>query len=319
MHLVSIVTAYILDLIIGDPRRVTHPVVIIGNLISFCENILLRTLSASLQQKLGGILLALFIPSVVFISVKQIVFLFAKINHLAGLFADIWFIYTAIAGKELYREGKIIYDLLIEEDLISAQSRLKFIVGRDTENLTAEEVVRATVETIAENAVDGILSPLFFVFIGGAPLAMAYRAVNTLDSMVGYKNKKYIHLGRASAKLDDFINLIPARICALLMVITSYLFGFDWRTAYNIIRRDALKHPSPNSGYPESAVAGSLGIRLGGINYYEGVPNFREYIGEPLRGLEPVCIINTIKIVFYTSFLFLLGGVIIRGWFIWAF
>ena len=319
MHLVSVVFAYILDLIIGDPRRITHPVVIIGNLISFCENILLRIFSTSLQQKLGGILLTLFIPTVVFISVKQLVFLFARINPLAGFFADIWFIYTAIAGKELYREGKIIYDLLVKKDLIKARNRLKFIVGRDTDNLSSEEVVRATVETIAENAVDGILSPLFFAFIGGAPLAMAYRAINTLDSMVGYKNKKYKHLGWGSAKLDDFVNLIPARICAILMVVTSYLSGFDWRNAYNIIRRDALKHSSPNSGYPESAVAGALDIRLGGINYYEGIPNFRKYIGEPLRELEPVCIIKTIKIVFYTSLIFLLGGVIIRGWLIWVF
>ena len=188
--------------------------------------------------------------------------------------------------------------------MIKARNRLKFIVGRDTDNLSSEEVVRATVETIAENAVDGILSPLFFAFIGGAPLAMAYRAINTLDSMVGYKNKKYKHLGWGSAKLDDFVNLIPARICAILMVVTSYLSGFDWRNAYNIIRRDALKHSSPNSGYPESAVAGALDIRLGGINYYEGILTL-ESIGEPLRELEPVCIINTIKIVFYTSLIFI--------------
>lgn len=178
------------------------------------------------------------------------------------------------------------------------------IVGRDTGHLDSPEIVRGTVETVAENIVDAIISPLFFALLGGAPLAMAYRAVNTLDSMVGYKNDKYRDLGWASARLDDVANYIPARMTALLLTLCAALLRLDWRRCWHTVRRDARLHPSPNSGYPESAVAGALGIRLGGENVYHGVTSFRAYMGDPLRTMEPEDIIVTSRMMMWSSAIF---------------
>lgn len=178
------------------------------------------------------------------------------------------------------------------------------IVGRDTGHLDSPEIVRGTVETVAENIVDAILSPLFFALLGGAPLAMAYRAVNTLDSMVGYKNDKYRDLGWASARLDDIANYIPARMTALLLTLCAAHLRLDWRRCWHTVCRDARLHPSPNSGYPESAVAGALGIRLGGENVYHGVTSFRAYMGEPLRTMEPEDIIVTSRMMMWSSAIF---------------
>ncbi|HHY14335.1 MAG TPA: cobalamin biosynthesis protein CobD [Thermoanaerobacterales bacterium] len=318
MALASIFIAYILDLCIGDPKRRTHPVIIIGNLISLCEKSLLKEFDTPNAQKRKGIILAIFIPLTVFILINLIIYLATNIKPFIGFLMETWFIYIAIAGKELYYEGKTIYRFLDVRDLKNAQKRLKHIVSRDTETLSTEEIVKGTVETIAENAVDGVLGPLFFAFLGGAPFAMTYRAINTLDSMVGYKNEKYIYFGWGSAKLDDLVNLIPSRLCAYFMIFASFLLDFNYQNAYYIVKRDALKHSSPNSGYPESAVAGSLGIRLGGKNFYDGVPSFGPYIGEALKRLDSTCIIDTIRIVFATTLIFLVTGIFIKGWLIWA-
>ncbi|MOA09758.1 cobalamin biosynthesis protein [compost metagenome] len=190
---------------------------------------------------------------------------------------------------------------LRRNDLPAARRSLGMIVGRDTDDLAQPEIVRGTVETVAENIVDAVVSPLFYALIGGAPLAMAYRAVNTLDSMVGYKNDKYINLGWASARLDDVANFIPARLTALMLIGASWLLKLDARGALRMVRRDASSHPSPNSGYPESAVAGALGIRLGGHNSYHGVMSFRAYMGDHTRDMESEDILRTSKLMFLVS------------------
>ncbi|MNI51510.1 cobalamin biosynthesis protein [compost metagenome] len=199
-----------------------------------------------------------------------------------------------------------VYKELRKGDIPAARSALGMIVGRDTAALDSPEIVRGTVETVAENIVDAVISPLFYALLGGAPLAMAYRAVNTLDSMVGYKNDKYRDLGWASARLDDVANYIPARLTALLLTLCARLLRLDWRRCWHMVRRDARKHPSPNSGYPESAVAGALGIRLGGFNVYHGVTSFRAYMGDPLRSLEPEDIIVASRLMLLSSSIFVL-------------
>lgn len=181
------------------------------------------------------------------------------------------------------------------------------IVGRDTDHLDSPEVTRATVETIAENTIDGIVSPLFFFAIGGLPLAVVYRAANTLDSMIGYKTDKYIYFGRVAARVDDVLNYIPARICALLFIAAAACLGYDAKGAWRIMRRDASKHPSPNGGYAEATVAGALGIRLGGHNRYFGKDTFREYMGDADHELEPQYIRKAMYLMYSVS---LAAGVI---------
>ena len=186
-----------------------------------------------------------------------------------------------------------------------ARFKVGWIVGRDTDNLTEGEATRATVETISENIVDGIISPLFYFFIGGLPLAVAYRAANTMDSMIGYKNDKYLFFGRAAALADDVWNYIPARLTGLMLVAAAFLLGLDWRGAWKIMRRDAAKHPSPNGGWTESTVAGALGVRLGGLNYYFGKPSFRTYMGDPVHALEANHISLAIRMMYTVTVMFL--------------
>jgi len=319
MHMFQTVLGYVLDMIIGDPRRPTHPVVLIGKVISLFEVLVFRFFDSPFGRRLAGIALAIIVPAGGYFIVKILIDGISGVSTAAGFCAAVWFISTTIGGKELYKEGRLIYNLLIKKDLHEARKRLQFIVGRDTRNLPAGEITRAVVETIAENTVDGILSPLFYAFLGGAPLAMAYRAVNTLDSMVGHKNERHLHFGWASARLDDLLNFIPARICAVIMVAVSGLLGLNWKNALKIMLRDARKHPSPNSGYPESAVAGALGVRLGGVNTYNGVTSFRAYLGEPLKDLTPDRILKTLDIAFYSSLLFIFVGAIITRWLLWVF
>ncbi|MNP23531.1 cobalamin biosynthesis protein [compost metagenome] len=225
--------------------------------------------------------------------------------------AEVVLIATTIATKGLKDAGMEVYGHLCRNDLPAARRALGMIVGRDTTHLDEPEIVRGTVETVAENIVDAIVSPLFYALIGGAPLALAYRAVNTLDSMVGYKNDKYINLGWASARLDDIANYIPARITAVLLVVSAWFMRMDYKRSYHTIRHDARLHPSPNSGYPESAVAGALGIRLGGENMYHGVVSFRAYMGEASRLMEKKDIKSTIRLMLMVSLLFLLLCVLI--------
>ena len=186
-----------------------------------------------------------------------------------------------------------------------ARVKVGWIVGRDTDKLTEGEATRAPEETISENTVDGVISPLFYFFVGGLPLAVAYRAANTMDSMIGYKNDKYLFFGRVAARADDVWNYIPARLTGLMMVAAAFLLGLDGTNAWRILRRDASKHPSPNGGWTESTVAGALGIRLGGLNYYFGKPSFRTYMGDPLQELEARHISLAIRMMYTVTVMFL--------------
>ena len=219
-----------------------------------------------------------------------------------------------ISPRSLAAAGKEIQQYLWADDLAEARKKVGWIVGRDTQSLDASEVTRATVETIAENIVDGIIAPFFFFFLGGVPLAVAYRAANTMDSMLGYKNDKYLYFWRAAARLDDVLNYIPARITGILLVLAAGILRLDMKNAWRIMRRDAAQHPSPNGGFPEAATAGALGIRLGGMNSYFGKPHFRAYMGDPLETLAAPHITGAIRLMYTATVLFLLvAGVLSLG------
>ena len=299
---------YLLDLIIGDPKSIPHPVVMIGKLIEKAETLLRYWLVPIIGEKVAGTILTVFIVGFTFVLTHLAIYQAALVSPwLAGLL-QVLIISSALAVKGLYQAARNIFDLLIQGNTSEARVKVGWIVGRDTDRMDETEMSRATVESVAENFVDGIVSPLFYAFLGGAPLAMAYKAVNTLDSMVGYKNDQYINFGWASAKLDDLANYLPARISGYLLLVIAFLTRKNFRQAYTVLKRDAHKHPSPNGGIPEAVVAGALGIRLGGFNVYGGHKSFRAYLGDPLYPLEAKKIMETVEMVFLSSFLALIVG-----------
>lgn len=302
---IEIALAYILDLIFGDPRWMPHPVKGIGWLIKKLELFLREAIK---NERAGGIILAISVISVSW-SISFIIIGFVySINRYLGSILSIVIIYTSLAAKDLDIESMEVYRSLERKDIISARKKLSFIVGRDTHSLGDREVIRATVETVSENIVDGIISPLFYAFIGGAPLALAYKAINTLDSMVGYKTELYKDFGWASAKIDTLANFIPARLSALFLPLASLLAGKDALNSWRIARRDGRKNPSPNSGIPEAAMAGALGVQLGGLNYYDSKTNLKPFIGDDIFALEAGHIKESVKISYISSALFLIVG-----------
>jgi adenosylcobinamide-phosphate synthase len=305
-----ILLSVMLDLIIGDPKWLPHPVILYGKIISTIE----KAWNKGGRKKLKGIILAAFLPFSVFIISLFLLKLLYAISYLLGTAIEIYLISTTIAIKGLRDAAMEVYHPLKSGELSEARKKLGFIVGRDTAGLPSPEVVRGTVETVAENTVDAIISPLFFAIIGGAPLALAYRAVNTLDSMVGYKNERFTDFGFGSARLDDLMNLLPARICTVCMWLGSYFMKeMRGRHAISITRRDASKHPSPNSGWPEAMTAGLLGVQLGGVNIYGKIVSERAQLGDPLEPLSFIHIKKTILIMNGAWILFLTGYLILVG------
>ena len=300
MNLLSIYTGYALDLIIGDPYSFPHPVRYIGKLISIVEKQIRKITSSDKGLKIAGFFLWYIVVGATF-GITTLVLQLFKFNKLAYFIVNTILIYTTLATKCLKDESVKIYKVLKTGDLEKSRIQLSYIVGRDTTNLNEKEIVRATVETVAENTVDGIIAPLFYGFIGGAPLAMAYKAVNTLDSTVGYKNDKYYYLGFASAKIDDIANYIPARLGVILLPLGSLFTGFNFKDALKIGIRDRKNHKSPNCAFSEGAVAGALGIQLGGTNVYFGKEVYKPTIGDKTREIEIEDIVRTNKIMYSSS------------------
>lgn len=305
MNIISIYTGYALDLIIGDPYSFPHPVRFIGKLISIVEKYIRKITSTDRGLKIAGFFLWFITVGVTFVVTYFVVILF-KFNNFAYFIVNSILIYTTLATKCLKDESTKIYKVLKTGDIEKSRVQLSYIVGRDTTHLNEKEIVRATVETVAENTVDGIIAPLFYGFIGGAPLAMAYKAINTLDSTVGYKNDKYYYLGFASAKIDDIANYIPARIGVLLLALGSLFTGFNFKNALKIGIRDRKNHKSPNCAFSEGAVAGALGIQLGGTNIYFGKPVYKPTIGDKRREIEVEDIVRTNKIMYGASIISIL-------------
>lgn len=298
--------AVLLDLLIGDPRWLPHPVVGLGRTISWLDRLLRRPGNGKWALRVKGLVLALGLTGGTYLLGWWLLKTIYRFSFWGGQLAAVWLLSTTIAARGLVTAGRDIYRVLERGDLIAARRKLAWIVGRDTADLPEGEIVRGTVETIAENIVDGIISPLCYALIGGVPLALAYRAVNTLDSMVGYKDERYRDFGLASARLDDLANLIPARLCGGLLLLAALLAGYRVKDCWRSLRRDARQHPSPNSGFPEAAVAGALGVRLGGLNYYRGIPSFRAYMGTNRWPLKKIHISQTIKMLYLSYGIFLL-------------
>ncbi|MBN6186761.1 cobalamin biosynthesis protein CobD [Aneurinibacillus sp. BA2021] len=305
VHAWILLFAYVIDRLIGDPRWLTHPVVYMGRVITWLERQIRHRFPREEQLKHAGLLFPLVLVGGSFVLTWGLLALLYRIHPWLSWAVEAWLISTTIATKGLAEAGMGIYRLLQEGRLEEARHALSMVVGRDTDRLDEQEISRGAVETVAENIVDAILSPLFYAAIGGAPLAMAYRAANTLDSMVGYKNDAYRNLGWASARFDDVVNFIPARLAALSLICVSWLLRLHWRQCAATIGRDARRHPSPNSGFTEAGVAGALGIQLGGTNYYQGVPSHRAKMGEPYRRITIGDIKQTVRIMHGVSLFFL--------------
>ncbi|WP_227766487.1 adenosylcobinamide-phosphate synthase CbiB [Zhaonella formicivorans] len=296
------------DLLIGDPKWLIHPTQIMGYLIAGLEKQLRRFTSTATQELWAGGLLVGIVVLSVYLAAFLLVWFSHRLNYWLGMVVSAWLLSTTIAIKGLAQAGLDIFRVLQSGDLLTARKNLSYIVGRDTEHLSTAEVVRATVETVAENIVDGVISPLFYAILGGTPLAFVYRAINTMDSMLGYKNERYLYFGRVAARVDDAANYIPARVTAGLLLLAAKICGLNWRKGLHHLKSDANKHPSPNSGLPEAAVAGALGVALGGLNFYGGIPSPRAVMGEAIYELEPKHILEVVRLLYCTSALGILFG-----------
>jgi len=300
--------AFIVDFLVGDPRWLWHPTQGIGWSINVLERILRPRVSSPLGEQIAGSILVVIVVALCYLLPWLLISGATLFNTTFGLFVAVLILATTIAGRSLAQAGIRIYRLLSRNSLTEARRALGEVVSRDTHQMEVAEVVRGAVETIAENTVDGVVSPLFYALLGGPPLAMAYRAVNTLDAMLGYRNVRYQYFGMAAARLDDAANYIPARLAGILLLIAGFLLKLDFRAGWRAIRRDARNHLSPNSGVPEAAVAGMLGIRLGGWNNYEGTLSFRAYLGLARKEFVPSHIMVTVKMMYLTSVICWLGG-----------
>ena len=310
---VSLALALLLDLIAGDPQWSFHPIRIIGKLITCIEKWLKNLFQNSIGEKKTGVLLCLSVITIVYSLTFSIVYGAYWINTYLGIMVYSILIYYTISLKALGNAALAIKSLLLNGNEADARNHLSLIVGRDTAVLNREEIVRATVETVAENTSDGIVAPLFFVLLGGAPLGMTYKAINTLDSMVGYKNERYLQLGWASARCDDLANYLPARLTGLLLMVSAVVLQKDWKNSWMTMMRDARKHASPNSGYPESAVAGALNVRLGGTNYYSGIPRTTALLGYQSKPLNETSIGDVVKMMYCSSLIMVFLCLLILG------
>lgn len=283
----ALVLGFLLDLCIGDPKWLYHPVRMIGKEIVFLEKVL-RTVfkKTALGEKLAGGILVLLIVMINTLMPLVILHLGYRYHFWLGFAIETFMCYQLVATKSLKTESMKVYKKLKNYDLEGARYAVSRIVGRDTENLSEEGIIKATVETVAENSSDGVIAPLFFMMIGGVGLGFCYKAINTLDSMVGYKNEKYLYFGHIAAKLDDVVNFVPARLTALLMIVATFLLDLDLIGAIRIFKRDRYNHASPNSAQTESVMAGALQVRLAGDAYYFGTLYKKKTIGDNIR---PIC------------------------------
>lgn len=311
-HWKQVVWAFALDAVLGDPRWLPHPVVGMGKLIAFAERPLLRRARSPHARLLAGMILTAGVAGgTLFLTWKALSTL-SSFNPTAGALFSVLVLYTTLAHKSLQDHLHAVAEPLLAGDLPSARRAVSLVVGRDTGEMDAEEVARAAVETLAENTSDGIIAPLFYALLGGAPLALTYKAVNTLDSMVGYRNEKYRYFGTASARLDDLLNYVPARLTAFLMVAAGRILGGDMRGGWRAVLADARKHPSPNAGFPEAAMAGLLGVRLGGTNFYDGLPSERPLIWQGGRPPKAGDLRRALAVARTTSWLALFLGIVAK-------
>ena len=312
----AVLGGFVLDALFGDPAWLPHPVVYMGKAISKLEKFLRPRLPKTPQgELLGGAIVAFCLPVGTFLLTGLVCWGAARLHPLLGLAIQMFWCGQALAARGLVQESTNVYKELKKPDLPGARKAVSRIVGRDTAELTAEGVTKAAVETVAENASDGVIAPLLYMLIGGAPLALTYKAINTMDSMLGYKNEKYLYFGRIPAKLDDAANYLPSRLAALLWVAAAAFTHNDAKGAWKIWRRDRRRHASPNSAQTESACAGALGVQLAGPAYYFGQYYPKLTIGDALRPIEPEDILRANRMMYVASSFALAWGCALRALF----
>lgn len=314
----AIFLGFLLDLWLADPGWMPHPVVMMGRCIAHLETWLRAHFPKTPRaERTAGRILAVLLPLGTLILAGAICWGAARLHPLLGLAVQTLWCWQALAVKGLAVESRNVYRCLAQGNLPAARKAVSRIVGRDTQALSEEGVTKAAVETVAENFSDGVAAPLLYMLIGGAPLALCYKAINTMDSMVGYKNQRYLHFGRAAAKLDDLANYLPSRLAALFWIIAAALTGQDAPHAFKIWRRDRRNHASPNSAQTESACAGALRVQLAGPAYYFGEYYDKPTIGDALRPVEPRDILRANRMLFAASGLALVVGLVVRGTILW--
>ncbi|HZS43724.1 MAG TPA: adenosylcobinamide-phosphate synthase CbiB [Blastocatellia bacterium] len=309
------VISYLFDWILGDPEWFPHPVRLIGFLIRHGEAVLWKAAKSKSGEFIAGMLLSIVVVSLTGVGSFFILRFLMRWNILVGSGVMIYLAITTMATRNLIDEARSVNRCLKSGDIAAARKQLARIVGRDTHNLMEPEIVRATIETLAESASDGIVAPMFYLAIGGVPAALAYKAVNTLDSMIGHNDSRYRYFGKFAARMDDVANFIPARMTAALIVIVSLICGFDHRGSIQVWMRDAAKHASPNAGRPEAAMAGALKVRLGGLNYYDGAPHQGAYFGTAEKALDNKALQSSIYMIIVTSvlmFVLVLGCLVLQ-------
>ena len=312
-HTIALAAGFLLDLIFGDPRWLYHPVCLIGNLISVLEKGIRKIFPKTNAGELAGGFVETLLVCLFSLGVPGIV-LYLLYGHfpVAGVLLETFWCYQLLATRSLRDESMKVYDRLVNGTIEEARYAVSMIVGRDTKELTETGVTKAAVETVAENCSDGVIAPMIYMAIGGAPLMFLYKGINTMDSMLGYKNDKYLYFGRCSAKLDDVANYLPARISGWLMVAASFICGMDGRQAARIYQRDRRNHASPNSAQTEAAMAGALDVQLAGNAYYFGKLYEKPTIGDPIRAVEPEDIRRSNRLMYGTAILGILICLLIR-------
>ncbi|MDO5538485.1 MAG: adenosylcobinamide-phosphate synthase CbiB [Eubacteriales bacterium] len=308
LSLLALLIGFLIDLILGDPRWLYHPIRLVGNLISLLEGILRRIFGipagegkSPKKEFAAGVILAVLVI-LVSAGVPLILLVLAQWVHpyLRLVLESIW-CWQLLAARSLRDESMKVFDRLKDDDLEGSRHAVSMIVGRDTQRLDKTGVAKAAVETVAENASDGVIAPMFYMMIGGAVLGFFYKAINTMDSMVGYKNDRYLYFGRFAAKLDDAANFVPARLCALFMIAASFLCRMDGKNAWKIFKRDRFNHASPNSAQTEAVMAGALEIQLAGDAWYFGELHKKKTIGDNIRPVEPEDIVRANELLYGTA------------------
>lgn len=309
----GLMVAYVWDLAIGDPQWRFHPIRLLGNMITAFERLLRALFHGRRGETAAGVVLCAGVVALTYGITWLMIAAASRLHPYCGFVLSAAAVYFTLSARALGDAARSVMRCLASGDELGARRNLSLIVGRDTEPLNREEMVRAAVETVAENTADGVVAPLFYAALGGPALAMAYKAVNTLDSMVGYRNERYRAMGWASARCDDLVNYVPARVAALLLIGAAFLMGRDWKSAWAAVCRDARKHLSPNSGYPESAVAGALQVQLGGPSWYGGVLREAAFLGERMQPLTEQTTRDAVVMMYCASGLMLLLSVLYRG------
>lgn len=297
ISLLALVLGFIIDLLVGDPQGWYHPIRLVGNLIAFLDK-KLNDGRGEKREFLWGVVMVILVV-VICTGVPMLLLLLAQSIHpVVRLVLESVMCWQLLATKSLRDESMKVYDKLHVHDLEGSRYAVSMIVGRDTENLDEAGVTKAAVETIAENTSDGIIAPMFYMAIGGAALGFFYKSINTMDSMVGYKNERYLYFGRFAAKLDDVVNFIPARLAALFMIAAAYLMKLDGANAWKIFKRDRKNHASPNSAQTEAVMAGALDVQLAGDAWYFGKLHRKKTIGDDIRPVKPTDIIRANRLLY---------------------